>query len=99
MLKELKKCMENNKSISVMVCYAHSHQQEIISLTVAAKTKVLQALQQSGIMDNYPEIDLSKNSIGIFGKIVSLDRGLLNNDRNRDLSVVTLGSNTSTSPT
>lgn len=73
--------MENNKSISVMVCYAHSHQQEIISLTVAAKTKVLQALQQSGILDNYPEIDLSKNSIGIFGKIVSLDRGLLNNDR------------------
>ena len=73
--------MENNKSISVMVCYAHSPQQEIISLTVAAKTKVLQALQQSGILDNYPEIDLSKNSIGIFGKIVSLDRGLLNNDR------------------
>ncbi len=73
--------MENNKSISVIVCYAQADQQEIISLILPSHTKVLKAIQQSGILDKFPEIDLFKNSIGIFGKIVKLDQVLINKDR------------------
>lgn len=73
--------MENNKSISVEVCYAQTHQQEIASLTLPPQTKVLQAIQQSGILDKFPDIDLSKNSIGIFGKIIELDQVLRDRDR------------------
>ncbi len=81
MRKEQRICMENNKSISVIVCYAQADQQEIVSLILPPQTKVLKAIQQSGILDKFPEIDLSKNSIGIFGKIVKLDQVLLNKDR------------------
>lgn len=73
--------MENNKSISVKVCYAQAHQQEIVSLTLPLQTKVLQAIQQSGILDKFPEIDLSKNNIGIFGKIIKLNQVLRDRDR------------------
>lgn len=81
MRKERRTCMENNKSISVMVCYAQAHQQDIVSLTLSPQTKALQAIQQSGILDKFPEIDLSKNSIGIFGKIIKLDQVLRDRDR------------------
>ncbi len=73
--------MENNKSISVTVCYVQAHQQEVIAITLPPQTKVLQAIKESGILDKCPEVDLSKNDVGIFGKIVRLDQVLLDKDR------------------
>ena len=64
-----------------MVCYAKAQQQETISLIVPSQTSVLRAIQQSGILEKYPEINLSENSVGIFGNVVTLNQVLQDNDR------------------
>ena len=71
---------ENNK-IQVEVAYAKRDEQVIIPLDVDAGTTLEQAIQQSGILELYPEIDLSKNKTGIFGKIAKADTELREMDR------------------
>ena len=73
--------MGDSNSIAVMVCYATANQQEIIPLELPAQTNILQAIQQSGVLDQYTEIDLAKNTIGVFGKLVNLDQVLQDKDR------------------
>ena len=73
--------MGDSNSIAVMVCYATANQQEIIPLELPPQTNILQAIQQSGVLDQYTEIDLAKNTIGVFGKLVNLDQVLQDKDR------------------
>ena len=73
--------MGNKESISIMVCYAKAQQQETISLMVPSQTSVLQAIQRSGILERYPEINLSENSVGIFGNVATLNQVLQDKDR------------------
>lgn len=82
--------MANSKFISVYVCYATKINQEVVKLNLPCNCTVLQAIKQSGFLDKYSEIDLTKNKIGVHAKFVSLDKILENNDRveiYRDLSV------------
>jgi len=71
---------ENNK-IQVEVAYAKRDEQVIIPLDVDAGTTLEQAIQLSGILEQYPEIDLTKNKTGIFGKIAKADTELREMDR------------------
>ena len=71
---------ESNK-IQVEVAYAKLDEQVIIPLDVDAGTTLEQAIQQSGILELYPEIDLTKNKTGIFGKIAKADTELREMDR------------------
>jgi putative ubiquitin-RnfH superfamily antitoxin RatB of RatAB toxin-antitoxin module len=71
---------ESNK-IQVEVAYAKLDEQVIIPLDVDAGTTLEQAIQQSGILELYPEIDLTKNKTGIFGKIAKADTELREKDR------------------
>jgi putative ubiquitin-RnfH superfamily antitoxin RatB of RatAB toxin-antitoxin module len=71
---------ESNK-IQVEVAYAKLDEQVIIPLDVDAGTTLEQAIQQSGILELYPEIDLAKNKTGIFGKIAKVDTELREKDR------------------
>jgi putative ubiquitin-RnfH superfamily antitoxin RatB of RatAB toxin-antitoxin module len=73
--------MGDSNSIAVMVCYATANQQVIIPLELPPQTNILQAIQQSGVLDQYTEIDLAKNTIGVFGKLVNLDQVLQDKDR------------------
>ncbi len=73
--------MGDSNSIAVVVCYATAKQQEIIPLELPPQTNILQAIQQSGVLDQYTEIDLAKNTIGVFGKLVNLDQVLQDKDR------------------
>ncbi|HFQ14152.1 MAG TPA: RnfH family protein [Gammaproteobacteria bacterium] len=67
--------------IHVEVAYAREDRQKIIGLEVEEGTTLEQAILQSGILDDFPEIDLSKNKVGIFGKISKRDAVLRENDR------------------
>jgi putative ubiquitin-RnfH superfamily antitoxin RatB of RatAB toxin-antitoxin module len=40
-----------------------------------------QAVRLSGILDKYPDIDLAKNKLGIFGKLSKADAVLRDRDR------------------
>lgn len=70
-----------HNNITVEVAYALPHQQLIIPVQVSPNTTAEQAITASGIITKFPEIDLSKNQIGIFGKSTRLDTILRNMDR------------------
>ena len=73
--------MDKNKTISVKVCYASETMQDVIPVELPKDSSVKNAIQHSGLLDKYTEIDLSKNKIGIYAKVVGLDHTLINNDR------------------
>jgi len=74
--------MSDSKKIHVEVAYALPEEQHLISLNVDAETTVEKAIQLSGLLEHYPEIDLGKtNKVGIFGKLAKLDRVLQEGDR------------------
>lgn len=73
--------MNDSDMITVEVAYARPERQLIQALEVAPGTTAEQAIAQSGILDVFPEIDLAKNKIGIFGKLTKKDAILKAGDR------------------
>lgn len=67
--------------ITVEVAYARPDQQLIIPLKVAPGTTLEQAIEQSGILQRFEEIDLDKNKLGIFGKLSKKAAELKDGDR------------------
>jgi putative ubiquitin-RnfH superfamily antitoxin RatB of RatAB toxin-antitoxin module len=68
--------------IPVEVAYAKPERQLIVELEVPEGTTVEQAVRASGILAEFPEIDLGgRNKVGIFGKVVPLTRSLRPHDR------------------
>jgi putative ubiquitin-RnfH superfamily antitoxin RatB of RatAB toxin-antitoxin module len=63
------------------VAYAELHEQVLLELYVEAGTTAQQAIQRCGILQRFPEIDLDKNKIGIFGKVTKLATPLQEGDR------------------
>ena len=72
---------ESSELLSVEVAYARPDVQLVLPLTVSAGTTAAQAIELSGILERFPEIDLSQQKIGIFGKLVSPDTALRTRDR------------------
>ena len=71
----------SSSHIMVEVAYALPHEQLIIPITMPPEVNAEAAIAASGILDKFPEIDLSVNQIGIFGKLSKLDAPLRNLDR------------------
>jgi putative ubiquitin-RnfH superfamily antitoxin RatB of RatAB toxin-antitoxin module len=70
-----------NNEILVEVAYALPKQQLILELMVPEGTTAEQAVQKSGVLAKFPEIDLTQNKLGIFGKLVKADTVLREKDR------------------
>jgi uncharacterized protein len=75
--------MEHHMSdlISVEVVYALPQKQEIFAIKLPENGTVRQAIEASGVLQKYPEIDLTKNKLGIFAKLAKPDAPLRNRDR------------------
>mgnify|MGYP000029426756 CR=1 FL=1 len=56
--------------ISVEVAYALPHEQKIVSLQVQDDCSAYEAVVQSRIVEMYPQIDIDKDPMGIFGKSI-----------------------------
>ncbi|CCN81889.1 conserved hypothetical protein [Vibrio nigripulchritudo SFn27] len=67
--------------IHVEVVYALPLEQRVITLAVEAEMTVKEIIEQSGVMDIYPEIDLAKNKVGVFSRNVKLDSTVMDKDR------------------
>ena len=67
--------------ILIEVAYALPKNQLIIPIKMKAGTTAEEAIKASGIMKKFPEIDLAKNQIGIFGKLTQLDHVMRERDR------------------
>lgn len=61
--------VSHDNHFQVEVVYALPHTQILKKLNVPADCTIEQALALSGVLDQFPEIDLTKNKLGIFGKI------------------------------
>jgi len=67
--------------IKVEVAYARADQQALLEVQVAAGATVREAIEASGVLARFPEIDLARNKVGVFGKITPLDAHLRAGDR------------------
>ena len=68
-------------SIEVEVCHALPDGSFSRPLTVPAGTTLQQAVEQSGLLQEIPGIDLAVNVVGIYGKKKPLDTVLRAHDR------------------
>lgn len=68
-------------TINVEVVFALPQSQEVIRLTLPEGSTVGQALDASGILAKYPEIDFKKNKLGIYAKLAKADTVLRERDR------------------
>ncbi|MFH0256190.1 RnfH family protein [Vibrio rumoiensis] len=67
--------------IHVEVVYALPHEQKVFELAVSEDLTVQEIIEQSGVLANYPEIDLAKNKVGVFSRNVKLDSTVRDKDR------------------
>jgi hypothetical protein len=70
-----------SNEIIIELAYGVTRSQTILRLQVKSGTTVGEAINQSGILKQFPEINLGLNKIGIFGKLASKDTVLSNRDR------------------
>jgi hypothetical protein len=69
------------ESIRVEVIYPLPEKQEILSVVVPVGSSVRQAIEASGVLQKYPEIDLAKNKLGVFAKLAKAETLLRDRDR------------------
>lgn len=67
--------------LRVEVVYALPQRQELIRLELPVGSTLQQALEASGLLRKYPEIDLAKNKLGIYGKLAKAETILREHDR------------------
>ncbi|MGH8474452.1 MAG: RnfH family protein [Methylococcales bacterium] len=65
----------------VEVVYARAERQALLEVQVEAGSSVQCAIQSSGILDLFPEIDLARNRVGIFGVVCALEQKVQSGDR------------------
>ena len=67
--------------ITVEVAFALPDHQVILETEVTDGSTVEEVIRASGILEQFPEIDLSANKVGIFGKIGKLSNPVRSRDR------------------
>ena len=67
--------------MKVEVAYARPDVQVILEVDVAEGATAEEAIRASGILDRFPEIDLTQQKVGIFGKVAPLSKALSEWDR------------------
>ncbi|MFM0741023.1 RnfH family protein [Paraburkholderia xenovorans] len=67
--------------LSIEVCYASASEQVLIAVDLPEGATLQQALDASGILKRFPQIDLGTQKVGVFGKLKPLDTVLADHDR------------------
>jgi putative ubiquitin-RnfH superfamily antitoxin RatB of RatAB toxin-antitoxin module len=73
--------MAEGTALQVYVTYALPQTEFIRPLRVAPGTTVGQAIEQSGVLATYPDINLVTQPVGIYGKKKTLETALRDRDR------------------
>lgn len=68
-------------NILVEVAYATPNKQLIIALEVASGSKVADVINQSSILEHFPEINLTHQKVGIFSNLCELTDKVKAGDR------------------
>jgi len=73
--------MEKRETFQVEVAYARPDIQVLIPVEVEEGATLRDAIERSGVLERFPEIELDKSKVGIFGKLGKLDNPLRAKDR------------------
>ena len=73
--------MASAREIHVEVAYAGPARQLVKPLVLPAGSSVEQAIRASGLLEEFPEIDLGASRVGVFGEFVRLDECLQGGER------------------
>ena len=67
--------------LQVYVCYAHAQQEWSRPMQVKLGTTIAEAIEQSGVVQDFPEINLTTQPVGIYARKKTLDTVLRERDR------------------
>ncbi|BAN35785.1 protein rnfH [Sulfuricella denitrificans skB26] len=67
--------------MKISVAYASPTRQAWLSVEVPDGATISDAIARSGVLQQFPEIDLEQQKVGIFGKLTKLDAALADGDR------------------
>ncbi|MBK7423797.1 MAG: RnfH family protein [Propionivibrio sp.] len=67
--------------MQIGVAYSEPGQQIWLNIEVPDDSSVNDAIQRSGILKQFPYIDLAEQKVGVFGRLVKLDAPLKPGDR------------------
>jgi len=67
--------------MQVGIAYSEPGQQVWLNIEVPEETRVQEAIERSGVLKQFPHIDLSAQKVGVFGRLVKLDAALKPGDR------------------
>lgn len=67
--------------MKIEVVYALPHKTELVKLDLPEGSTVLQAVEASGLLAKYPDIDVRKNKFGVYAKLAKADAVLRERDR------------------
>ena len=67
--------------IEVAVVYALPSEQRLSRVRVPSGSTVARALRDSGVLERFPEIDVARAKLGVFGRRVSPEDVLRDGDR------------------
>lgn len=67
--------------MQVGVAYAEAGQQIWMNIDVPEAATVQEAIEKSGILKMFPQIDLEAQKVGVFGRVVKLAANLRPGDR------------------
>lgn len=70
-----------DEDVQVTVCYATACQEFLRPMTVAPGTTIGQAIEMSGVLEAFPDINLMTQPVGIYAKKKTLDTVLRECDR------------------
>lgn len=69
------------ETIAVEVVYALPEKQEVVAVQLPVGSTVAQAIEASRLLVKHPEIDLTKNKLGVYAKLAKADTTLRDRDR------------------
>ena len=67
--------------MQIGIAYSEAGQQLWLNIEVPEETNVQEAITRSGVLKQFPHIDLIRQKVGIFGRLVKLEAALKPGDR------------------
>ena len=75
--------------MNIGVAYADKFKRTWLKLDVPEDSTVRDAIERSGLLSQFPDIDLDRQRVGIFGKLTKLEAVLSEGDRVEIYRVIT----------
>ncbi|UCV16108.1 RnfH family protein [Quatrionicoccus australiensis] len=67
--------------MQIGIAYSEPGQQIWLNIEVPDESTVAEGIERSGVLKQFPHIDLATQKVGVFGRLVKLDAALKPGDR------------------